>query len=157
VVRIPTPPPAPGACLSRKTGCKEGFGMLKMRGHHLICLHFFRGHGPSPEFIAKVEEVVGRAEKGEGIEVVEGADDVCRACPALQGEKCAAKPDMDAQIREMDRRAAAHLGVRVGARIAWPDVRARVAATPKEWFAAFCEGCDWTGVCAEGKRALGLA
>jgi hypothetical protein len=136
---------------------REGLDVIRMRGHHLVCLHFFRGHGPSKEFVAKVDEVVGRAEKGEEIEVVEGADDVCRACPALQGERCAAKPDMDAQIREMDREAAAHLGLGVGARVLWEDVKAKVASTPGEWLAAFCEGCDWEKVCAEGKKALGLA
>jgi|GEM_PF-6392386 hypothetical protein len=41
--------------------------------------------------------------------------------------------------------------------VLWQDVRAKVASTPGEWLAGFCEGCDWEKVCAEGKKVLGLA
>jgi hypothetical protein len=130
--------------------------VIKLRGHHLVCLQFFRGEGYNREFIANLEDVIGRAEKGEEIEVVEGADDVCRACPALKGDECVAKPGVDAEIREMDKEAASHLGVKVGERVRWQEVSPKVAATPKDWFAGFCAGCDWEKACVERKSALGL-
>ncbi|WP_334109772.1 DUF1284 domain-containing protein [Thermodesulfitimonas autotrophica] len=130
--------------------------MLKLRGHHLICLHFFRGEGYSQEFVANLREVVARAQAGEEVELVAGADDVCRACPALEGDKCQAKPGVDAAIRKMDAAAAAHLGVKVGERVRWAAVKEKVAATPPGWFAAFCAGCDWEQVCAPRKKELGL-
>lgn len=131
--------------------------VLKLRGHHLICLHFFQGEGYSREFIENLKGVVGRAEAGEEIELVEGADDVCRACPALKDGRCASKPDAEAEIREMDVEAAAHLGISAGERVHWRDLKVKVGATPKEWFAAFCAGCDWEKACVERKRGLGLA
>ncbi|MDQ0285835.1 hypothetical protein J2Z49_000940 [Desulfofundulus luciae] len=127
-----------------------------MRGHHLICLHFYRGEGYSREFVENLEDVVRRATEGEEIAVVEGADDICRTCPALQGEKCAAKPGADAEIREMDAEAATHLGIEVGSKVLWQEIKAKLLATPKEWVTAFCEGCDWGEVCAGKKKALGL-
>uniref|UniRef100_A0A7C2EIU8 DUF1284 domain-containing protein n=1 Tax=Ammonifex degensii TaxID=42838 RepID=A0A7C2EIU8_9THEO len=130
--------------------------MLRLRGHHLICLHFFRGEGYSQEFTANLREVTKRAEDGEEIELVSGADDVCRACPKLAGDECKAKPRADTEIREMDSVAAAHLGLKTGARVRWAAVKEKVAATAPDWFAAFCAGCDWEGVCAPRKKELGL-
>lgn len=74
----------------------------------MICLHFYRGEGYSREFVENLEDVVRRATEGEEIEVVEGADDICRACPTFQGEKCVAKPRVDAEIREVIHRFLGH-------------------------------------------------
>lgn len=76
--------------------------MIRLRGHHLICLHFYRGEGYSREFVENLEDVLRGAEEGEEIEVVEDADDICRACPTLRGGKCVAAPEADTEIREMD-------------------------------------------------------
>lgn len=130
--------------------------MIRLRGHHLICLHFLRGEGYSWEFINNLEDVVRRATEGEEIEVVEGADDICRVCPKLQGEKCIAEPGVDAEIREMDAEAVVYLGVEVGSKVLWQDIKAKVMAMSKEWLAAFCEGCEWGEVCAEKKKAFKL-
>ena len=62
--------------------------MLKLRGHHLVCLHYFQGEGYSREFVCNLQELVHRAEKGEPVEVVVGPDDVCRACPNLRKGRC---------------------------------------------------------------------
>lgn len=130
--------------------------MIRLRGHHLICLHFYRGEGYSREFVENLDDVIRRATEGEEIEVVEGADDICRACPTLQGEKCVARPGVDIEIREMDAEATAYLGVEVGSKVFWQEMKSKVMAMPKEWLVAFCEGCDWEEVCAEIKKALGL-
>jgi len=130
--------------------------MIRLRGHHLICLHFYRGEGYSREFVENLENVVRRASDGEEIEVVEGADDICRACPTVQDGKCMAVPGADEKIRKMDAEAAAYLGVAFRSKVRWPDVKAEVMAAPKEWLAAFCAGCDWKGTCAEVKATLGL-
>jgi len=130
--------------------------MIRLRGHHLICLHFYRGEGYSKEYVKNLENVLNRAAEGEEIEVVECADDVCRACPTLQGEKCVAKPGMDVEIRKIDAKATKRLGVEVGSRVLWQEIKAKVMSTPKEWLETFCKGCDWEKVCAEKKKVLGL-
>ncbi|MBE0467384.1 MAG: DUF1284 domain-containing protein [Candidatus Desulforudis sp.] len=130
--------------------------MVRLRGHHLICLRFYRGEGYSREFVENLEDVLRRAKEGEEIEVVEGADDICRACPTLRGGKCVSAPEADTEIRKMDGQAAAHLGVPAGSKVLWQDIQAQVTATPGEWLAAFCEDCQWEEVCAEIKARLGL-
>lgn len=122
--------------------------MIRLRGHHLVCLRFFQGQGYSQEFVENLEDMMRRARESEEIEVVSGADDVCRACLSLQGDKCVAKPGMDAKIREMDAEAVAHLGVEVGAKVYWRQITAKVMVPSKGWMAGFCEGCDWEKVCA---------
>lgn len=88
--------------------------------------------------------------------MVEGADDVCCACPALRDETCVATPGADIEIREMDAETLEYLGVEVGSRVFWQEMKVKVMATPKEWLAAFCERCAWEEACVETKKALGL-
>ncbi|MEW6446477.1 MAG: DUF1284 domain-containing protein [Bacillota bacterium] len=131
--------------------------MIKLRGHHLICLQFFRGEGYSREFVENLENVIGRAERGEEIELVEGPDDVCRTCASLHDGRCTSEPaGGEAKIRPLDSKAADRLGVGIGERVFWREITARVSATPKGWLAAFCEGCRWEDACLEGKKKLGV-
>lgn len=130
--------------------------MLRLRGHHLICLHFFRGEGYNQEFVENLENVMHRAANGEEIEVVEGADDICRACPTLKGKECVAKPGVDVEIREMDAEAVAYLGVDVNSKVRWKEIKVKVIALSRKWLVAFCEGCEWEKVCTEKKKVLEL-
>ncbi|MEW6573377.1 MAG: DUF1284 domain-containing protein [Bacillota bacterium] len=131
--------------------------MIRLRGHHLVCLQFFRGEGYDRVFIENLQTVVGRAVKGEEIEVVEGPDDVCRACPSLEEGRCSSQPaGGEANIRELDEKARAHLGIGVGERVLWREVFARVSVTSEEWFAGFCEGCEWEKACVDRKKDLNL-
>uniref|UniRef100_A0A7C4WD24 DUF1284 domain-containing protein n=1 Tax=Geoglobus ahangari TaxID=113653 RepID=A0A7C4WD24_9EURY len=57
---------------------------MKLRGHHLICLNFFKGEGYSKEFVENIERILKERE----IEVVIGADDVCSKCPHLKSGSC---------------------------------------------------------------------
>jgi len=52
----------------------------KLRGHHLICLNFFKGEGYSEDFISNIHSVIGE----DNIEIVQGPDDVCAWCPYLK-------------------------------------------------------------------------
>ncbi|GAB6182991.1 hypothetical protein JCM13991_07320 [Thermodesulfovibrio hydrogeniphilus] len=61
--------------------------MIRLRGHHLICLHFFSGESYETDFIANLMDVLKRCE-GEEIEVVEVADDICLKCSYLQNSQC---------------------------------------------------------------------
>ena len=58
---------------------------MKLRGHHLVCLHFFTGEGYTKEFIDNLNRILKKAEAGEEIEVINSADDVCIKCPYFKG------------------------------------------------------------------------
>lgn len=121
---------------------------MELRGHHLVCLHFYRGEGYSPAFVEHLAEIVRRAEEGEEIKVAPEADDVCRACPYLQGGCCEHKEGADEEIRKLDRAALAFLQVNPGDRVSWQDLREKVLAAPNRWFDSFCTGCNWLGLCS---------
>jgi prevent-host-death family protein len=126
--------------------------MLKLRGHHLICLHFFRGEGYRAEFTANLGEILKRAETGEQIEVTSEADDVCKICPYFKGEECHYKKESDPEIQGMDREALMLLELTVRDIVLWPDIRKKIPALFHRWSEEFCRACDWRLAC--GKNAF---
>jgi hypothetical protein len=127
--------------------------LIKLRGHHLICLHFFRGEGYSPEFIERLTKILERAEAGEEIVVSPIADEVCRICPYLKGVKCIYNKGADTEIREMDKTALKLLGLRNRDKVQWLNIREMLPDIFPEWAGKYCVKCDWRWVCekAEGK------
>ncbi|MEW6214590.1 MAG: DUF1284 domain-containing protein [Nitrospirota bacterium] len=120
---------------------------IKLRGHHLICLHFFSGEGYNSEFVVNLREILKRAEAGEEIEVYSGADDICKRCPYLKGDRCFYVKD--AEIREMDRRAIKLLRLKIKGRVKWLDIRKKIPEILHEWSREYCEECDWRKTCKQ--------
>jgi len=61
--------------------------MIRLRPHHLLCLLTYVGKGYSAAFIANLDRVADRLAGGEGLELVEGPDDIC--APLLPGAAAA--------------------------------------------------------------------
>ncbi|MEW6409242.1 MAG: DUF1284 domain-containing protein [Nitrospirota bacterium] len=120
--------------------------MLKLRGHHLICLHFFSGEGYDDSFVENLKNVLKRAEDEE-IEVCHGADDVCRRCPHLKDYKCQYDEHADKEVREMDETALSLLKVNPDIRVRWQEVKKKIPEIFSEWFENYCMECDWKQVC----------
>jgi len=121
--------------------------MLKLRGHHLICLHFFRGEGYSAEFIGNLEEILKKAEADEQITVLSDADDFCDMCPYLKGAKCFYEREADQEIRRMDGKALNLLELIVGDIILWTAVKEKLPLVFNRWADEFCNACDWRWAC----------
>jgi hypothetical protein len=125
--------------------------VVRLRGHHLICLHFFLGEGYKPEFIENLKEVLKRAEAGEEIEIPAGADDICRECPYLKDTICLYDKNAEDEIREMDRTATALLGLENKEKVKWMDIKKKIPGVFKKWAKRYCEECDWRRVCEKNK------
>ncbi|KZL18029.1 hypothetical protein PsAD2_02763 [Pseudovibrio axinellae] len=52
---------------------------VKLRGHHLLCILTFIGHGYSKGFSKNYNRVVQRLNTGEPVLLVDGPDDICSA------------------------------------------------------------------------------
>jgi hypothetical protein len=115
----------------------------KLRGHHLICLNFFRGEGYSDDFIENIYEVLKR----EKVEIVAGWDEVCSKCPYLKGGKCANKKYSDEMILAQDREALRLLDFTSGKTVDWKTIVERIPDILDEWKAQFCGGCGYKNVC----------
>ncbi|HDL15578.1 MAG TPA: DUF1284 domain-containing protein [Euryarchaeota archaeon] len=57
--------------------------MLKLRGHHLLCLNFFKGEGYNRNFVDNLRKVLDKA-KREEFYIAIGSDDICIACSHLK-------------------------------------------------------------------------
>jgi uncharacterized protein len=122
---------------------------IKLRGHHLICLHFFHGEGYSPEFITNLRELIRGAIEGDEITVQSGADDVCEICPYLRNEICSFGKGADAEIKEMDRTALALLQIETGSRVQWSDLKKKIPGIFSLWSQTYCGMCDWRNACEQ--------
>ncbi len=120
--------------------------VLKFRGHHLVCLHFFSGEGYDTSFINNLRAILGRVEKEE-IVVYNGADDVCGNCPYLKDGRCQYDKDADEKIRKMDEMALRLLKVDPNIRIKWQEVKKKIPEIFIGWQMNYCKDCDWKGVC----------
>jgi len=120
---------------------------VKLRAHHLICLHFFHGEGYNPEFITNLRELIRRATAGDEITVQFGPDDVCEMCSYLRSGKCSYGKGADAEIREMDRTALALLQIETGSRVQWSDMKKKIPEIFGLWSQPYCRMCDWRKAC----------
>jgi uncharacterized protein len=121
--------------------------MNNMRGHHLICLHFFRGEGYPENFIENLRDILRRAEAGEQIAVTSEDDDVCKICPYLKEKKCFYNEASDEAIQAMDRKALELLGLGVQDIVSWLDIRGKLPIIFYRWSKDFCRTCDWRHDC----------
>ncbi len=126
-----------------------------LRGHHLVCLQFYRGEGYDRPFIDNLTDIIDRAET-EGVFVVEGPDDVCRCCPYLKGTVCKYTEDSEEEIKEMDRRAMEFLAVKAGEKLHWSHVRERLPEIFGKWAELYCEGCHWRKACLKSPLYMKL-
>ena len=114
--------------------------MARLRGHHLVCLHFYDGEGYDEPFIRNLERVLAEVGK-EGAEVVDGTDDICSLCLHRHGDHCTHGAAADREIREMDRKALALLEIAPGDRADWKGTEETVVANFRECPGAYsrCE------------------
>lgn len=116
--------------------------MHRLRGHHLICLHFFTG-----SYDKKFQENLKRVlEEISEVEVIERVDDVCRACPYNKGF-CSYSPLAEEEVRRLDEFALKILRLNVRSRIKWSELKAKIPELIEDWKSFACKKCDWRGDC----------
>ncbi len=115
----------------------------KLRGHHLICLNFFRGEGYSEDFIRNIYSVIGK----EKIDIVKGTDDVCARCPYLTENMCSSEEFTDEMIQHQDLEALRLLGFKPGMMVDWKMISDKLPGIIEDWKAQFCGECGYRKVC----------
>lgn len=92
---------------------------------------------------------------GSMIEIVTGPDDICAACPRLDGERC--KSDDSSGVEARDDKVINRLGLAPGSRAQSDNIYRLVAgAFQSEDIPNLCKRCSWLelGCCAEGLRQI---
>ncbi|RJQ16656.1 MAG: DUF1284 domain-containing protein [Nitrospiraceae bacterium] len=129
--------------------------MLRLRGHHLVCLHFFNGEGHDRVFTENLEDVLKRV-GNEDIEICRDTDDVCEKCRYRKDNKCEYDTHADEDIREMDNMALALLETETGAFTRWKDVKEKIPGIFRQWYQKQCTVCDWKKACEKNYSFNGL-
>lgn len=126
---------------------------VRLRGHHFICLQFFRGKGYSEAFVENLRTVVESAAETPAL-VVAGADDVCAACTGLARDGSCLNPQTsDLHVNRNDRFAWRIFGVAPGDLLPLAEARRRLSAdsvSVGRWRADACVGCIWESECEDG-------
>lgn len=131
-----------------------------LRGHHLLCVHGFKGMGYSPEFVRRMADIVADIRDPEQdffIRVVAAFDDACMACPHMGQELCEASEGSNEHVLSMDMKIISHLGLIPGNNYMKSELLQLTAAKVKpEHLDYLCKDCSWLpyGVCKEGIRCL---
>lgn len=120
--------------------------MPNLRGHHLICLHFFSGEGYNPGFIENLHNVLREAEEEE-VRVLFGGDDVCGKCPSQDNSLCRYSENSDIEIKTMDEKTLDLLDLSIGDIIGWKDIRGKIPGIFQEWHRTYCMACGWKKAC----------
>ena len=118
---------------------------LHLRPHHLLCLQTFIGHGYSEEFVRRMTIVKNQLEQDPltFIEVVEGADDLCAACPNNTDGQCTSdKPAVfDLLVRNKLQLSSNNIkGIPTDLKISVPLIE------------ECCPDCEWKELCLEQAR-----
>ncbi len=133
--------------------------MIRLRGHHLLCLQTYKGLGYSEGFVRGMDAITERLNAGETVEIVEGPDDICAGWAHEPDNHChadrAAARDASA-LAAFSRMLGSPIGP--GARI---PKAGRLMVSARPLFAAGelragCTQCPWIETC-DGIAAEGFA
>ena len=120
--------------------------MPNLRGHHLICLHFFNGEGYNPEFVENLKDVLKKTEY-EDIGISPGVDDICNKCPHMKHDRCQYDEHADEEIKEMDKKALDLLKASKGTGVDWQEIKERIPEIFRSWYESYCNTCGWKWAC----------
>lgn len=128
---------------------------FSFRPHHFLCTLGFQGKGYSPGFIDNYTQIVEALRENEElpIEVVAGADSICRACPHQSAGVCTTEE----KIQGLDTRHSQILSIKPGDVLTWRMGKERLKKSMTvDAFHKACEGCQWKslGVCEEALKKL---
>lgn len=129
--------------------------MLKLRGHHLLCLNGFRGKGYSRMFVENMQAVhdLVTTKPHTVIQIVDTPDDICRACLHSGVEGCTSSSESaESRIAQKDRVVIDAISLSPGDTTAVGDALALVRERFAGRLGEICSSCQWyaLGWCEEG-------
>ena len=133
---------------------------IRLRAHTLLCLQGFRGEGYSPAFVENMAVIHGTlsASPESLVEVLDSTDAVCGACPHRDPSGCMLNGERsEEEMIEQDHEVLRRLGLKIGGRLRWHDILARIqTSVTGDDLPSICGGCRWLplGYCREGINRL---
>lgn len=120
--------------------------IIRIRPHHGLCVQHYRGKGYSEAFVAHMSEIVAALNRSNSrVELVEGADDICSACPNCVDGVC----QDEAKVRRFDSQVLALGLLHEGDVITARDFTRRLRHTIiyQGRMGEVCGDCEWAWIC----------
>ncbi|MFB2622534.1 DUF1284 domain-containing protein [Methanothermobacter marburgensis] len=120
---------------------------LIIRAHHLLCMRGFQGYGYSMEFVDNMERILKWIHDNprKSMTIVDFPDDICAACPFLDGSTCLRAGDT---VTFMDRMLMDLLGIKSGDELTSTEIDDLISPlldSPE--LTGICGECSWIDVC----------
>lgn len=120
----------------------------KLRPHHGLCIHYFRGEGYNHFFVENMKNIISELEKNPSLLLVSDADNVCLACPNRIGEKDCI---FDEKVLRYDQRVLELCNLRPSQQLTWEEFTIKIQEcilTPG-LRTSVCHDCQWNYICNE--------
>lgn len=124
--------------------------IIRLRGHHLLCMLTYIGEGYSPAFIENYNKIAGLLSQNTVIELIDGPDDICK--PNLGTPVCHCHKRSIARRDKLAIKDIAELldlPLEIGSRFTLTP--SRITAMRKAYTAneirQICEKCSWKPLC----------
>jgi len=129
---------------------KQNDEVMKWRPHHIYCVPFLAGNFPGrgDEF-DRIEDKIKKTLRSYAdtvVEVIEGADELCRTCPLCRNNRCQSPNGDEEAVRKWDGVIMKRLGISYGERKTAKEFRSLIEQrAPLD----FCRTrCSWKDACA---------
>ena len=131
-------------------------GEITFRPHHFMCTLGFEGKGYSPAFVKNYIAVKSQVTSFPDvpIQVVDGLDSVCKACPNKRAQNQCEKQIF---IEKLDQNHSHVLDIRAGDVMTWNQAKQRIKEKMTLGkFKTACAGCSWQelGICEKALKSL---
>jgi len=133
---------------------------INLRGHHLLCVFGWQGHGYDERFTQKMDEVAALiAIPPTLLSVADKTDGICQSCPHLKEDGCFKdKVEREEEIQAQDERVLDFLGLKRGQTFSVNSLKQLISQKkPHLKLDELCAGCSWLGegYCYKGLEQQG--
>lgn len=121
--------------------------IIRLRPHHILCIHAFRGMGYSDSFVLNMTRIKEEVMSGTPFKIVFSDDDICLECPnLLNSRKCKSEEN----VLRIDRNVISTLSL-VEREYSYNEIRELVLSLTEESHRFICSSCSWfrSGKCFE--------
>ena len=122
--------------------------ILRLRPHHICCIPFlnFDGGNLDRHFHEVLTQVKSQLTSQSNLSVtaVQGADDVCQACPSLVEDRCDSPQIKEDMVRKLDAFLLKEIGKTYGETL---TVRQWQSVISQKWPYRLCRICRWREYC----------
>ncbi len=139
---------------------EDSSASIRLRGHTLLCLQGFEGHGYSSGFVENMAAIHRTLSDHPEflVEILDSPDAVCGACPHQHQSGCTLNGERsEDEMKEQDRMVLRKLGLKAGSRVRWGDILSHIRRSVcGDDLPSICGTCRWLplGYCREGLNRL---